>query len=459
MGWNLLWRENIVKNTTTKTNCGFFKRKRHVLHKSLAAPLLLILLAANLSALEQSKPEEKSLKFSDKLDYAALTFIQRNSLHNKMLIPYGYPLLEKFRKRYTTEEGLRYLEAIMQRSVQYRLFIIEEIRRENLPAELLFLPVIESGFHSKAISRSGAVGIWQFMQNSIGGYNININEWLDERRDPWKTSIAAVKKLRWNYSLYNDWYLALAAYNCGVGAMDKAIKKANSKNYWYLAEKVFLKKETALYVAKFLAITEILMQSKKYGIDWGEPVSSAATDTITVKKSVDLLVLAEELNTDYSLFLDLNPSLKYNITPPNIEYNLRVPAEHKEAVEELLSQNKLLVKYYTYRIKSGDTLYALSKHYGVGVDTILKYNPKINSRALKVGQDLYIPAVKSVTAYTRKNEPQNLNFNGRHKIKRGDTLWSIALKYKVEVELLAEKNGINVNSILSLGQVLKVPIL
>ncbi len=453
-------RSIYLKKKTEKTDACM--RSVHIgtrrLRKGLLTGAAIFLFTLNAAAMEQAGAERGSSKL-DGEEPAAVSFIRRNSLHNTMLVPHRYPLIEKFRTRYTTEEGLRYLEGIMQRSVQYRLFILEEIRRENLPAELLFLPVIESGFHSKAVSRAGAVGIWQFMRNSIGGFDINVNEWLDERRDPWKASVAAVKKLRWNYSRYNDWYLALAAYNCGVGALDKAIKAAGSKNYWYLAEKGFLKPETALYVAKFLAVSEILTQSKQYGINWGEPVSSDATDVIKIKRSVDLVMLAEELNAEFSLFSDLNPSLKYNITPPNVEYGLRVPAEHKEAVQDLLSKNKLLVKHYTYKIKSGDTLYALSKHYGVGVEVILKYNPKIRSKALKVGQTLYIPALKSVAAYKGGSETQGRAFNGHYKIKKGDTLWSIALKFNIQVEQLAEKNGINVNAVLSLGQLLKVPIL
>ena len=443
VGWNLLRRKNIVK---------IFKLKMRF------TVILIFLLTVNLGAVEAGKEKQRISKFSKDINQEVLSLIQMNSLHNRMLVPYDHPLVKKFRQQYTTEDGLRYLEVIMQRSVQYRLFILEELRRENLPIELLFLPVIESGFHPKAISRSGAVGIWQFMINSIGGYDISINEWLDERRDPWKTSIAAVKKLRWNYSRYNDWYLALAAYNCGVGALDKAIKKAGSSNYWYLAENGFLKKETALYVAKFLAIAEILMQSEKHGINWGLPASSEDTYTIKVKRSVDLLMLAEEVNADFSVFLELNPALRYNVTPPNIEYNLRVPSEHKEAVQTILMQDKLLIKYYTYRIKSGDTLYALSRHYGVSVNAILKYNPKVEASSLKVGQNLYIPALKEVSAYKGHLESEDVKFTGTYTIKKGDTLWSIALKHKVQVETLAAKNSIAVNSILSLGQTLKVPI-
>ncbi|WP_255818742.1 lytic transglycosylase domain-containing protein [Treponema putidum] len=389
----------------------------------------------------------------------SLSYNRQKSLHGTVIVSSKYPLIEKFRTRYLNEDGLRYLEAIMQKSIPYRNFIIEELRRENLPPELLFLPVIESGFSPKAVSKSGAVGIWQFMRNSIGGYDIHIDEWIDERRDPWKTSAAAVKKLKWNYNYYNDWYLALAAYNCGVGALDKAIKKAGSRNYWYLVENKFLKTETSLYVAKFLAIAEILMQSEKYGIDWGEALDYQATDVIPIRRSVDIVLIAEKINADTELFSALNPSLKFNITPPNVKYNLRIPLEYKDAVQDLLEKNTLLIKYYSYKIKSGDTLYALSKHYGVSVKSIMNYNPNVKPSALKIGQVIKIPALKTVASYRNRKDDQNVEFTDVYVIKKGDTLWSIALKYNIQVETLAEKNGIEVNSVLSLGQKLKVPII
>lgn len=403
--------------------------------------------------------EERTRNIQKKISSSSLTFIRRNSLQNKIILPYEYEPIARFRRQYLNENGLRYLEAIMRRSVPYRNFIIAELRKENMPIELLFLPVIESGFYSKAVSKSGAAGIWQFMRNSIGGYDIHINDWVDERYDPWKTSVAAIKKLRWNYSYYKDWYLALAAYNCGVGGLDKVIRKAGSRDYWYLAEYGYLKKETALYVAKFLAISEILMHSEKYGIDWGKAADENFTEVITLKKSVDLILLAEKLNTDKNVFLILNPSLKTNITPPNIKYNLRVPAEHKDAVQDLISTNSLLLKYYNYKVKSGDTLYALAGHYGVSVKTILDYNPRVSASTLRIGTVIRIPALKTVETYAGKKYDSNLDFSGQYIIKKGDTLWSIALKYNIQVEMLAEKNNMNINAVLSLGKTLKVPIL
>lgn len=406
----------------------------------------------------QSKPPVSDTELY--VNKQLLKNFQSNTFLHSTLIPHDHPLIEKFRKQYMSTDGYNYLSKIMKRSAPYRDFIIELLETENMPAELLFLPVIESGFFETATSKSGAVGIWQFMKNSIGGYNIHIDDWVDERRDPWKASIAAVKKLKWNYSQFNDWPLALAAYNSGAGTIRTAIKKAGKADYWYLAEHGYLKKETLYYVPKFLAIAEILSRSEELNIDWGNTEDHPPTSTIEIKRAIDVRLLAEELGLDSETIRKLNPSLRYFITPPSIKYQLRLPSAYTEAAQTVLNQSdKLLIKYYQYRIKSGDTLYALANHYGVSIQSILNYNTGLKPETLKIGKTILIPALKSVGTYSGKNIAQAGNFDGTHTIRQGDTLWSLALKYSVSVELLAQKNNLSVNSVLKLGNTLKVPIL
>ncbi len=408
----------------------------------------------------EAPPSGQSQKNTATTNTAVLEQWQTRSLMHNTLVFYNHHLIVRFRKQYLTKDGRKYLEKIMQRSTPYRQFIIDLLEAENMPKELLFLPVIESGFYKKARSKSGAVGIWQFMRNSIRGFNIHINDWMDERYDPWKTSVAAIKKLKWNYNQVHDWPLALAGYNCGMGALRSAIKRAGKADYWYLAEHGYLKRETVYYVPKFLAIAEILSRSEELGIDWGNTDDYPPTSTIEIKRSIDIALLAKELKLETNTIAHLNPSLYYGITPPNTVYSLRIPAEYEKKTRQLLdSSDTLLLKYYQYRIKSGDTLYALSKHYGVSVKSILNYNKGLKSRTLRIGKTIIIPALKSVKAYSGRKTRYNGNFDGRYLIQSGDTLWSLALKYKVPVELLAEKNNLTVDSILKLGYTLKVPIL
>ncbi len=371
-----------------------------------------------------------------------------------------HPLVRRYRAQYTTEGGLKYLSAVMQRSLPYREYIAAEIQKSGVPACILFLPVIESGFSATAVSRSGATGIWQFMRNSIGGYGIRISEWLDERRDPWITTSAAVRKLNDNYRELGDWYLALAAYNCGLGATKNAIRRAGRADYWYLSEHGYFKPETVHYVPKFLAISEILSRSAEYGIDWGDHGAAVQTATIPVRRAVDITILSRELGLETSVLKTVNPSLFYNITPPDAPYALRVPADRVEEVNNLLSNSdKLLLEYYLYKIRSGDTLYALALHYGISVEMIMQYNPGLRPSALRIGNTVVIPAIKQVGAYSGKKDSDTLDFSGTYTIKAGDTLWSIALAHNIQVETLAERNNLNVNSVLRLGMTLRVPIL
>lgn len=449
MGRYLLWRKSLSIHFTDKK-----PQIKYFCAGIIAGALYIHPIYANI----QSKPPVSDTELY--VNKQLLKNFQSNTFLHSTLIPHDHPLIEKFRKQYMSTDGYNYLSKIMKRSAPYRDFIIELLETENMPAELLFLPVIESGFFETATSKSGAVGIWQFMKNSIGGYNIHIDDWVDERRDPWKASIAAVKKLKWNYSQFNDWPLALAAYNSGAGTIRTAIKKAGKADYWYLAEHGYLKKETLYYVPKFLAIAEILSRSEELNIDWGNTEDHPPTSTIEIKRAIDVRLLAEELGLDSETIRKLNPSLRYFITPPSIKYQLRLPSAYTEAAQTVLNQSdKLLIKYYQYRIKSGDTLYALANHYGVSIQSILNYNTGLKPETLKIGKTILIPALKSVGTYSGKNIVQAGNFDGTHTIRQGDTLWSLALKYSVSVELLAQKNNLSVNSVLKLGNTLKVPIL
>lgn len=454
MGRNILWREIVVKS--------FFNK-------------LLALIFMQLFLFElYAKVESCRLATEDRLNVTHV--FTHASIRGFILEFTDHEVVKRFKDQFTTERGLQYLQTTMRRSTPYRQFIEEQLKNEKMPRELLFLPVIESGYQPQAVSKAGAVGIWQFMRNSVGGYDIHIDEWVDERKDPWKASVAAVKKLKWNYKYYDDWCLALAAYNCGIGSLNKAIKKAGKKDYWYLADHGFLPTETRLYVPKFLAVSDILLNSEEHGIDWGESEALDETDIIEVKQSVDLALLASELGVSPSTLVSLNPSLKFNITPPNFKYTLRVPTKQREACKSVLSRKKLLLRYYRYKIRSGDNLSSLAQHYGVSVATIMKYNAGIkNSNSLKIGQDVIIPAVKQVEQYkpVANNLPSTHTVSGikntgnqgsnsvvlsaRYTVKKGDSLWLIAKKFNVSVDVLARGNGIRLHDVLPLGRVLKVP--
>ena len=372
-------------------------------------------------------------------------------------VPKNNSLVARYKRQYESEQARARLSVIMKRSAPYRSFILAEADRLGAPDFLLYLPVIESEFLERAVSKAGAVGIWQFMKNSVGGYGLRIDEWRDERRDPWLSSTAALRKLMENYNSFGDWCLALAAYNCGGGAVSKAIKRAGTSNYWELCRRGYLPKETVNYVPKFLAVAQVLSESEKLGIDWGDDSAVSDFTTLTVSQSVDINMLAARVGEEVALLKKLNPALHYSVTPPDEEYDLRIPSEKKEIAMAVLASSETLLQYHVYKIRSGDTLYDLARHYGVSIDMITDSNPGVRAESLKIGSNILIPALHEVETYRGKTVSPQLDFSGTYIVQRGDTLGRIALAHNVQVEALAEKNGMDVNGVLASGKVLKVP--
>jgi membrane-bound lytic murein transglycosylase D len=363
-------------------------------------------------------------------------------------------------KQYSSPGGLAWLKAIMDRGTPYLGFIRQEIKDRGLPVELLYLPVIESQFLPAAVSSSGAAGLWQFMRNSIAPFDMKVNDWLDERRDFWKSTRGALQKLEENYNYFGDWLLALAAYNAGLGAVSRALKASSANDYWELCRKKQLKTETIHYGPKFLAAAEIISNPRKYGLDpsWEKDPHWIR---IPCARQADLGMLAAEAGIDAAALQKANRELLYGITPPDSAYHLKVPLADAEKVRAVLSRQDLsLLKYYIHTIRAGDTLLALAFHYGISVDQILQSNPGTQARYLKIGSRLMIPAFKEAAPYVRqKPSPQGLDFSGSHLVKKGETLWSIALAYELDPEVLAEANGMSLDDILREGRSLKTPIL
>ncbi len=365
------------------------------------------------------------------------------------------------REQYLSPGGRAWIETIMKRALPYQSYIMERIAYYGLPQELLYLPVVESEYRPGAVSRSGAAGMWQFMKNSVGGSAIVIDEWRDDRRDFMKSTEAALRKLKYNYEYYGDWHLAIGAYNCGVGAMNASIKKGGSRDFWVLAEKGALKAETKAYLPKFLAIASIARYGGRHGINLGWE-EAQTWELIQLDRSVDIGIVAEKAGLAPEILRQGNAELRYNVTPPGgRSFGLKVPSAYAQRLREVLADpsNKLL-KYHLYAIKSGDTLSALSRHYGVSIDMILSANPGLKANSLQINAKLVIPALKDVSPYEgRKVADPGLAFGESYRVKKGDSLWSISLKYGIAPEILAEKNGLNLSSIIREGQALKVPII
>lgn len=375
-------------------------------------------------------------------------------------IPFGEPQFERFRELYLSPGGSSWIREVKRRSEPYAAFVMERIRFYGLPEELFYLPFIESEYLPKAVSKSGATGLWQFMRNSIAGYNMRIDDWVDERRDFMKSTDGALRKLLWNYDRFGDWLLAIAAYNCGAGAMDRAIAAAGGvRDYWVLRERSLIPAETRSYVPKFLAVAWVAMHAGRNGIDlgWPDPIQWA---TVRVDRPVDLGMLAEAAGMDADALKRANAELLYGITPPDRAHLIKLPPDRAEAAAAALASRDRLVNVYMHKVQSGDTVSALARHYGVTVAMIAKLNPGLNPDRIRLGQSIAIPAFKDVGPYSAAKRPHDeLRWGGSHVVAKGDTLWSISLVYGVQPELLAEKNGMNLNGVLREGATLNVPIL
>ncbi|MDR2020872.1 MAG: LysM peptidoglycan-binding domain-containing protein [Treponema sp.] len=389
----------------------------------------------------------------------ASRFISPRAADHTLTIPgIDNPLTQKYIGQYSSPGGLAWLNTAMERSAPYIGFIREEIAARGLPPELVYLPVIESAYVPTAVSRSGAAGLWQFMRNSIAPFDIRVTDWMDERRDFWKSTVGALSKLEENYRFFGDWPLALAAYNAGLGAVRRTIAGAGTGDYWALSERKLFKNETIQYVPRFLAVAYILSNPRRFGITSVWPEDPRWT-RIPVGRAVDLELLAEYAGIDGDDLKRANRELFYSVTPPDPGYHLKVRASDAPAVEAALKRTDLVfIKYYFHTVRSGDTLSAIGRHYGVSADQIVSSNPGAQPRYLKIGTRLIIPALKEVGPYQPPVRNADLSFTGNHLVKRGESLWSISLAYNVNPEALAEANGMALNDTLREGRSLKIPI-
>lgn len=299
------------------------------LKKSFLALLLFSFVFSGTVFSEGTKPAYKNLGFSGMNDGSVC------SLREKYL---------------TTHKD--WLYNVLDEGQQYRIFVRNELEKRKMPAILEYLPLIESNYNPYAKSRSGATGMWQFMLNSISGL-LEYNDYVDERLDPWKSTDAALRKLQDNYKTFGDWLLAITAYNCGAGALNKAIKKAGSRDFWYLRNHGYLSDQATGYVPKLLAIADVVENAKYYGIKlpsaraWnGTTLETRAGmfEYVTVYKTVYLNQLAHELRIDAEDFYDLNSALVKRMTPPNKEYKIRVPEGMKDSCAYALNQMGYLTK-------------------------------------------------------------------------------------------------------------------
>ncbi|MCL5023924.1 MAG: transglycosylase SLT domain-containing protein [Nitrospirae bacterium] len=286
------------------------------------------------------------------------------------------------------------------RSGKYIEMMKEILKGKDIPEDIAFLPLIESGFNPNAYSVARAVGPWQFIASTAKRYGLKIDWWRDERKDPVKSTEAAASYLKDLYDMFGSWSLAMAAYNAGEGKILKALNRSKSDTYWELLNTRYIKDETKEYVPRFIAAKLIATDPDTYGFTGLTYHSPFQFDEVIIDKPLDLDVAAECAETTVGTIRELNPELRRWSTPPNVPfYTLRIPHGKKDKFAENLSSvpEEERFSIATYVVKKGETLKKVSRKTGIPVNVILELNGTKGLRSLNAGERLYLPPKEKFT--------------------------------------------------------------
>lgn len=364
------------------------------------------------------------------------------------------PYVEKWIQYFTHKERDRF-QRFIDRGETYRDVVENMLEVNELPAELYYLAMIESGFNTHARSHAKAVGVWQFISPTAKRYGLQIDRHVDERRDPIRATEAAAKYLRDLHNVFGSWYLAMAAYNAGEMRILRAVFKARSRNFWELVKAKALPRETAEYVPKFLAVVMIGQNPEKYGFKTNDDDSLSYPDlkAVTVPGALSLKQLSSASGVEEDLLKRVNPQLLQARTPVGTSYELWVPSEKADQFVAAADKIKSLPRSKTfftrtnqskyYVVKRGDNLSTIAHRFNLSLGYLKRING-LHSNKLYVGARLR----------TKTDRYQALNFV-RYRVRRGDNLILVAKKFRTSVSKIKAHNKIRSNSI-RIGQILKI---
>jgi len=364
--------------------------------------------------------------------------------------------VEKEIKLFQGNERRFFLESY-KRSGRYMDKIVKELKNAGLPEELAWLPLIESGFKVRALSRARALGLWQFIPSTGYKYGLNRDTWIDERLDPEKSTAAAIDYLEELHNIFGDWTTVLAGYNCGESRVLRVIRGQRINyldNFWDLYEQ--LPRETARYVPRFLATLHILNDPEKYGFTLNEQDNPLSYDFVAIEKQVELKAVAKTLGFSYERLTELNPELRQKVTP-DTPYQLRVPAgtsgELLAKLDEIKKWSPPRNAYVYHRVRKGETLSLIAMKYRSSVRKIVLANNIRRKHLIRVGKKLKIP-VGRTRGYTFASNPELLP-NGKYRVKKGDSLWLIAKMFNTDTKTLMQINKLRTTR-LNVGQNLRI---
>jgi membrane-bound lytic murein transglycosylase D len=439
------------------------------LDKAYAA--LLKIEAAAGSALDQEKNDLRILLVQKIQQVYAFRLTPPGSNHKTIPVVENNWVLAEVKSFQTVER--KFFEEAYRRSGLFRPMIVEELKKAGLPEELSWLPLIESGFKTRALSRARALGLWQFIASTGYRYGLKRDKYIDERMDPVKSTRAAIKYLSELHNFFGDWTTAIASYNCGEIRVQSVIRNQKIDyldNFWDLFSS--LPYETARYVPRFIATLLIIENPEKYGFNLPEVDSPLSYETVSLTKPIKLSVLASKLGLSTDLLSQLNPELRYDSTP-NYPYELRVPTGYGEqtlaCLNELPNWVPPDVVYGWHTVKKGETLGQIARRYHTSVAAIVRLNKLKSSRLIYPGQRLRIPGQgqdlataedtnQQTTGSTRVSGPADKPADGQnidYVVKPGDTLYEIARNYGLSVDKIKKDNNLE-SDLLSVGQKLTI---
>lgn len=410
----------------------------------------------------------------DSLNYSSEDSALINKLISRKDISFDIPMVWNDRVKKALNYYLKSKPETIARWLQRASFYLPKVKKmfadSGLPQDLAYLPLIESGFNTQAYSRAHAAGIWQFIPSTGKNYGLRQNYWLDERRDPIKATVSAIRYLKKLHGDFGNWHLALAAYNCGEGGLGRAITRGGTNDYWKLP----LPSETKNYVPLYLAALTIAKNPDLFNFSYAAS-DSFAYDTVIINDCMDMRELALGVGIDYETFRKSNPQITHWCTPPDVSnVRLYLPQGTTQQFTDYYASipDEKKVKWYAYKIRKGDNIQIVSRRFKVSSDAVRQINRLKKDSRIIAGHMLYIPIPANgdipqsiETAATIKKEERTssvrktaTNSKGskvKYKVKKGDTISEIAELFDVSVEEIGDWNGLS-HSQIQCGQILTI---
>lgn len=374
-------------------------------------------------------------------------------------VPQNRPVVTE-RNYYARHQS--YLDRISKRAEPYLYYIVEEVEKRQMPIEIALLPIVESAFDPYGYSHRSASGIWQFMPQTGKRFGLEQNWWYDGRRDIGESTRAALDYLSYLHkTLEGDWLNAIAAYNSGEGRVMRAIKKNRRKHlptdFWSLD----LPKETTAYVPKLLALADLLKRHDEFGVKWNKVVNAQVIERVDAGSQIDLELAAEMAGISLAELYRLNPAFNRWATAPDGPHHLLLPLDSVARFEQRLASAQLKdrLRWQQYAVQPGDSLSVIANKHNTSVDAIKRLN-SLSSNTIRVGQTLMVPLSDKAASHLPDRVRLAINdttsVTRSHTIKSGDTLWDLSREYDVTVAQLKAWNNLGSNTVLRLGQKLKI---